>query len=213
MIFNDHSKLEGQHAFLGASKFRWMNWDDDTLEKRYYGQYAQQLGTSLHELADSLIKSRIRLNKSDRKIIDLHLYNSRIPKGAYNTEEVLLNMLPFVNDAIGFRMESEVILFYSYQAFGTADAILFNEKEKLLRIHDLKTGVSPTHMEQLIVYAALFCLEYRKKPQDITIILRIYQNFEIMEYTPDHMEVEKVMEMIKSRDLQVKQFLERDYRK
>lgn len=211
MIFNDHSRLEGQHAFLGASKFRWINWDDATLEQRYYGQYAQHLGTSIHLLADSLIKSRIRLSKSDKKIIDLHLYNARVPKGAYNAEAILLNLIPFVNDAIGYRMDSEIILFYSHQAFGTTDAISYNEKERLLRIHDLKTGTTATHMEQLIVYAALFCLEYKKRPQDIKIILRIYQNFEIMEHEPDPAVVEKFMHMIKHRDSQIRQFLERDY--
>jgi hypothetical protein len=30
-------------------------------------------------------------------------------------------------------------------------------------------------MEQLLIYAALFCLEYRKKPGDIEIELRLYQ--------------------------------------
>ena len=43
----------------------------------------------------------------------------------------------------------------------------------MLRIHDLKTGKSG-HMEQLYVYAALFCLEYDVKPGDITIECRLY---------------------------------------
>ena len=28
MIFNKHSALEGQHAFLGASKYHWINYDE-----------------------------------------------------------------------------------------------------------------------------------------------------------------------------------------
>ena len=28
MIFNNHSNLEGQHAFLGASKYHWINYDE-----------------------------------------------------------------------------------------------------------------------------------------------------------------------------------------
>ena len=46
-----------------------------------------------------------------------------------------------INDAIGFRMEPEVVLKYSLNCFGTADAICF--RNKTLRIHDLKTGESP----------------------------------------------------------------------
>ena len=32
MIFNKHSALEGQHAFLGASKYHWINYDGITSE-------------------------------------------------------------------------------------------------------------------------------------------------------------------------------------
>ena len=28
VIFNDHSRLAGQHAFLGASKYHWINYDE-----------------------------------------------------------------------------------------------------------------------------------------------------------------------------------------
>ena len=43
MIFNDHSKLEGQHAFLGASTYHWLRWTDENLELRYYNQFAQAI--------------------------------------------------------------------------------------------------------------------------------------------------------------------------
>ena len=39
-------------------------------------------------------------------------------------------------------------------------------------------------MEQLEIYAALFCLEYRVKPSDIDIELRIYQSDEILHHKP-----------------------------
>ena len=29
MNFNNHSNLEGQHAFLGASKYHWINYGED----------------------------------------------------------------------------------------------------------------------------------------------------------------------------------------
>ena len=91
----------------------------------------------------------------------------------------------FVNDAIGYQMTPEQPLFYSEHCFGTADAIAF--KDGLLRIHDLKTGFTPAHMEQLLVYAALFCLEYRVKPSEIDMELRLYQcdDIDICEPTVD----------------------------
>ena len=91
-----------------------------------------------------------------------------------------LNM--YVNDAIGFKMIPEQVLYYSDNCFGTADSISF--RNNFLRIHDLKTGVIPAHMEQLKVYAALFCLEYKKKPSDISMELRIYQNDEVLIENP-----------------------------
>ena len=212
MIFNDHSKLEGRHAFLGASNFRWINYNDEILEKRFYSQYATSIGTIIHELAADLIKSRIKLTKSDRRMIELILYKQGIPKGAYDSRSILLNLLPFVNDAIGFHMESEIILYYSINAFGTTDAISYNQREKKLRIHDLKNGVTKTHIEQLIVYAALFCLEYKMNPKLFETELRIYQNMETLIYIPECKEIEKFMELIKSRNKFVSNLLEGNFR-
>lgn len=213
MIFNNHSQLEGLHAFLGASNFRWTTWDEETLTKRYFGQYAQQIGTIIHEFAKELIENRIRLSKTDKKMIEFTLRKAGVPSGAYDSETILSNLLPFVNDAIGYRMSPEVILYYSANAFGTTDAISYSEKEKMLRIHDLKTGITKTHMEQLVIYAALFCLEYRIKPSDIKVELRIYQNFEVGIYEPSFEEIEKYMYLIKSRDEIIKGYFERSYSK
>ena len=88
------------------------------------------MGTRLHEWA--------------KKTIDLGLKQPRSKKTIYS----------YVNDAIGFKMDTEVVLFYSERFFGTADAISF--RDGILRIHDLKTGKIPAHIEQLEVYAALF---------------------------------------------------------
>ena len=65
MIFNEHSNLEGQHAFLGASQYRWLNYSEEDLRGAYLRSYAQQIGTILHELAKDLISSRIKVNKMD----------------------------------------------------------------------------------------------------------------------------------------------------
>jgi hypothetical protein len=108
--------------------------------------------------------------------------------------------MSYVNDCIGFRMTPEVVLAYSENSFGTTDAISFNEKEKLLRIFDLKTGSTPAHMEQLLVYTALFCLEYRKKPKDISTELRIYQSNEILSYEPSVEDICPIMDKIVSFD-------------
>ena len=153
MKWNNHSKLSGAHAFLGASKYSWLNYDEDKLIQTYSNFLATQLGTRLHALASELIQLGIKLPKQKKT----------------------LNM--FVNDAIGFKMTSEQTLFYSINCFGTADAISF--RGNLLRIHDLKTGTTKASMSQLLIYAALFCLEYDIRPGDIEIELRIYQNNDV----------------------------------
>ena len=153
MIFKKHSTYEGQHAFLGASKYHWINYDDTKLVDSYSNYMAKQTGTILHDFASQCIRLGQKLPRSEKT----------------------LNM--YVNDAIGYKMTPEQILFYSENCFGTADAICF--RDDILRIHDLKTGVIPAHMEQLEVYASIFCLEYKVKPSDIDIELRIYQNNEI----------------------------------
>ena len=84
----------------------------------------------------------------------------------------------YVNDDIGYKMRPEQPLYFSENCFGTADTISF--KNNLLRIHDLKTGVTPASLHQLEVYAALFCLEYKANPEDIDMELRIYQNDDIL---------------------------------
>lgn len=174
MKFLKHSNLEGKHAFLGASKFHWIRYSDDKIAESYKKFCDIQRGTELHELAHMLIKM-----------------NTRLPD-----EPKTLNM--FVNDAIGFHMESEQILLYSENCFGTADAISF--RNNILRIHDLKTGETKTHMEQLMIYAALFCLEYKVKPGNIQIILRIYQNDEIIELEPDADDISHVMDRVITAD-------------
>ena len=104
----------------------------------------------------------------------------------------------YVNDAIGFRMDTEQVLYYSDNCYGTADAISFNDG--FLRIHDLKTGAVPAHMEQLYIYAALFCLEYGYHPKDIRMELRIYQNDEVWVENPTEEEISPVIAKIKEFD-------------
>ena len=168
MNFNQHSDLEGRHAFLGASKYSWLNYDAEKLALVYRSQYANLMGTILHDLAHRCIQNKVKLSKADRHLIILTLLENGIPQGLINANDILETLVPFVNDALGFRMETEQILYYTENAFGTADVISF--KDNFLRIHDYKSGVTPVHMEQLRIYAALFCLEYLVKPENIKII-------------------------------------------
>ena len=174
MNWNRHNELKGLHAFLGASKYHWVNYTDDKLIEAYTRYTAAQRGTILHDFAAQCISLGQKLPRSQKT----------------------LNM--YVNDAIGFKMKPEQVLFYSDNCFGTADAIAF--RNGLLRIHDLKTGITPTHMEQLMVYAALFCLEYRMKPAEIGMELRIYQNDEIFVHNPEVDEIVPIMDKIVSFD-------------
>lgn len=203
MVFDKHLELEGLHAFLSPSGYHWINYTEDKLVERYLNSQAVERGTKLHEFA--------------RKAIEL---NQRL-SGAHNTVAM------FVNDAIGYKMEPEQPLFYSWNCFGTADAISY--KRNYLRIHDLKTGSTEAHMEQLRVYAALFCLNYqarvaelrRKGIGDIEIArqldvgpkelhfdpekmsgieLRIYQSGEVRVEEADAREIRRLMDIIVAFD-------------
>ena len=159
MDFNTHSNIVGRHAFLSASSYHWINYDEEHLDRRFVTAMAAQRGTELHDLAHNLIRLGVKLPKS----------------------RTTLNM--YVNDAIGYRMTPEQPLYVSDNCFGTADAIAF--RRNLLRISDLKTGVNPGSVHQLEVYAAMFCMEYRFKPNEIGIELRIYQNDDVEIYEAD----------------------------
>ena len=99
-------------------------------------------------------------------------------------------------------MTPEQVLYYSDNCFGTADSICF--RNNFLRIHDLKTGEIPAHMEQLMVYAALFCLEYRIKPSEIQMELRIYQNDDCLICNPTVEDIAPIMDKIITFDKLIK---------
>lgn len=199
MNFNRHFEQEGKHAILSASSWRWLNDDEDAIVKRLCSQYAQVIGTILHDIARKHIKYRIKFNKYDKKNVILELLENGIPGvviDAMDFDKVFENLMAYVNDGVGFKMYPEVVLYYSNNFFGTADAISFNENERFLRIHDYKSGTIPAHIEQLKIYAALFCLEYRFKPSEIDMELRIYQNAEVLYHNPEPDEIMEVSEKI-----------------
>ena len=160
MNFKKHSEVEeGSHAFCSASQYHWLNYSTEKLIERWRTHDATERGTRLHEFAKSCIE--LKRKQKGRDTIAM-----------------------YVNDAIGFNMTPEVLLYFSPFFFGTADSINFNDKKGFLRIHDLKTGETPASMKQLYVYDALFCLDYDIKPGDIEIENRIYQSNEIVIENP-----------------------------
>lgn len=203
MNFINHSDLTGTHAFLSPSQNAWTNYTDEKLIQRYLSAKAVERGTRLHEFAAEAIE----LNRKQAGRDTLSLY---------------------VNDAIGYKMQPEQTLFYSYNCYGTTDTISY--RRNVLRIHDLKTGEVEAHMKQLYIYAALFCLEYGAKVKELRkkgygdndisgilgvrqnelhfepekmndIILRIYQFNEYKEEHPDPQEIRGLMDIIVNDDL------------
>lgn len=169
MQFNNHKQLVGKHAILSASKYHWINYTPDHMAEYFQTMQAAALGTRLHEFASEAISLGIKMPRNSKT----------------------LNM--YVNDAIGYKMTPEQVLYFSDRCFGTADAIAFDHKKSFLRIHDLKTGVTPAKMDQLEVYTAMFCHEYNYKITDISVELRIYQNDDVMVHIPEN---EKIMHIL-----------------
>lgn len=173
MQFNKHFNLSGLHAPFSPSQASWLRYNDDKAMEVYLNKKAAEQGSKLHQWA--------------KDTIDLGIKQPRSQKTLY----------AYVNDAIGFKMDTEVVLYYSDRFFGTADAISF--RDNFLRIHDLKTGKTgkiEDHMEQLEVYAALFCLEYRIKPGDIDMELRVYKNDQVLVHNPTAEDIVPVMDKI-----------------
>lgn len=176
MRWNNHWSVENKHAFLGASKYHWIRYDLDKMKRIWENKFKSEEGTRKHNLAAFCIRERVRLDGDGT----LALY---------------------VNDAIGFRMTPEQVLYFNDDCFGTADAISF--RNGILRVHDLKTGVHPGSFDQILIYFALFCLEYGKagealNPYDIEMIGRIYQSDDYVEYIAEPAEVQQIMDTIRT---------------
>lgn len=178
--FTKHPELEGMHSFLSPSGYHWLNYDVDKMKQNWLNKQNMARGTYLHEMASMMIKTRTKAAKLKKAV----------------------NM--FVNDAIGFGMSSEVVLFYSANCFGTADAIRYDEESRQLKIFDLKTGNSTPSFKQLLIYAGLFCLEYGYDPRKMNAIqLRLYQRNGFEEYFAEGDEVREIMQHIEMMDVAV----------
>lgn len=178
MRFNKHLRLRGEHAFLSPSQYHWINYTPNRLAERWNAVQAGAYGTIQHEYAQQEID-------------------------AGRLSDIAGTVGMYINDAIRHRMNTEQVLFYSENCFGTADAISF--RYRTLRIFDLKTGVVPGSVHQLEIYAALFCLEYDVDPFKINIELRIYQDSEVIVYDADPEDIVFIMEKIQEFDSQIEQ--------
>ena len=68
MNWNTHSNLRGAHAFLGASKYHWLNYDDKKLRESYLNALAVKRGTELHDFAATCIRLKQKLPKSAKTL-------------------------------------------------------------------------------------------------------------------------------------------------
>lgn len=208
MIFAKHSNLEGLHAPFSASQSQWLRYDDEKMITSYFNRDRKALGSELHEFAKSQIELMQKATGIKQLVqgVSTYIYSKYQAKeqATYGMSlvksvkslppEVFETLKMHINDAIGFKMSPEVVLYYSDYFFGTADAISF--RNNVLRIHDLKTGVTKVDMEQLEVYVALFCLEYKIKPGDIEVELRLYQNGEVIVHKPTAEDILPIMDKI-----------------
>lgn len=202
MQLNEHSELRGKHSIYSPSQPSFFNYDPEDFVFRLLSKYRSDLGTAIHDWAATKIERchKITSTKEMIKSIDEFIFTKYKDKNGYltkdgfrvlkclqlilaDTPEVFETVRSYVNDAIGYKMYPEVILKFTDDFFGTADALIFSDD--LLRIHDLKTGSGPVHIEQLFGYAALYCIEYHVDPLKIDYEFRIYQNNDILTATPD----------------------------
>lgn len=185
MRWNNHLRLDGTHSLLSPSKYAWLNYDEDKIDAMAYATVAARRGTDLHYLAQQMITLGVKL------------------------PDTTATLNQYVNDAIGFRMQTEKILHYSDNCYGQVDAISF--RKMYLRIHDLKTGVTKCSMQQLLIYIALFCLEYGVNPNEIEMEARIYQNDQVEILMADPIEIMVIMDKIRTFDLRIKRIREEVY--
>jgi hypothetical protein len=83
-----HYDLVGKHAFLGASKYHWLNYDEEKLLEAFRRSLAVERGTRLHAFAAECIN-----------------LGQNLP-----AEQKTLNL--YVNDSLKYKMRAEQVLYY-----------------------------------------------------------------------------------------------------
>lgn len=210
MIFAEHLELRDTHAIFSPSRPHFINYDDDAMIRSYISSFSTQIGTAVHAFAKKKIDGQFPIedNQSERNWLLMHLLDAGIPRRVIDIERIFLNLIPYVNDAIGYKMQTEIPLVYEKTLFmGTADAIV--HRRGTLRIHDLKTGIQPASMDQPLCYAALAFLEYKReiKPDNTKVELRIYQNQEVAVHNPSTDEVKAIMDKITHGNMVINNFI------
>ena len=222
-VFPEHPELEGRHAPFPASTPSWLNYDDEKIKNKFYSDSRKELGTELHAFAASYIRMSDILTDSMYEIIrcfksflmgkyDRHGDTYTSAEDQKKLYGKLLNLykamdcLPdttwrtlylYVNDCVTSRMTPEAHLFYTWDFFGTVDAISYDIKERKLNIFDLKTGSGAVSFDQLCIYAAYACLENKIDPKKIkTCELRIYQNGDVKAQMLDNERLEQIISII-----------------
>lgn len=161
MILKRHLELRGKHAFLSPSKHSWIHKSVDEIVNGYLGRNATDVGTALHELAEVMIGNHVPFQECDHDLMVVWLLSKGIKMSEiehYDLEAMLANIMAFINDAIMFGMDAEVVIKPVEDfddAFGTADAIRYDKRKKLLRVHDYKSGSTPASMDQLKILCSL----------------------------------------------------------
>lgn len=163
MHFTRRPELEGRHAHLSPSKYSWIRYDDDKFEQSYLKRLKSLRGTKEHEYAAMAIELGMRQPAT----------------------KTTLNM--YINDCIRWKMYPEVDLYADDLFFGHADAAGF--RKGVFRVSDYKSGETPTSMDQLKCYVALFCIEFEMSPFEFAAEMRIYQYNEIREELADPHEI------------------------
>ena len=216
--------MDTLHAPFPPSQPSWLNYTDEQLIEALKNKYRAEIGTEIHEWASHqiILSSKVSGIKEVEKGVKTHIYEKYMEKYSkcYDPEfgtlllkhlhyipgEAFLTTKQFINDSIGFRMESEKRLTVSSMIYGTADAVRYYTKENLLRVSDLKTGKRPAKIEQVFIYAALYCYEYKLKPLNTNFEARIYQNGEIFIEQPSGEDINEILINIVHKDEVAKKF-------
>lgn len=212
------SRWVGDHAPFPPSSPSWLNYTDEQLLNSYKNKHRAELGTEIHEWASiqiilgNKIGSAREMSKSLKTFIfkkyekNVDYRNTLLHNLRYLPADVYSTTKSFVNDSITEDMESEKEIGYSGLFWGTSDAVKF--ENGLLQVFDLKTGSTPAKLEQLYIYAALYCLQYNIKPFDIGIETRVYQNDEIIVDRPDPSRILDIMDNIVHKNKVLSKFEE-----
>lgn len=191
------SSMSISHAPFPPSQPAWLRYTDAQIIEAFKNKYRSDIGTEIHEWASHqiILSSKPSGIREVERGVKTHIYEKYMVETSkcYDPEvgstflehlrylpgDAFLSAKLFICDSIGFRMESEQKLSVSKIIEGTADAVRYYPKENLLRVSDLKTGSRPAKIEQVFVYAALYCYENRLDPLKTNFETRIYQNGEV----------------------------------